>query len=366
MSIAIPTQLIKKARMSSTVLFLVLLIFCGLSVPGLLEYYSYDKEDWKSVAKYLKSKSQPNDVIIIQPPHTKINLLYYYDANLKNNTVISKFDSFTKLEDISRRNRVWYVYVERYWTLFDKEGKIKYWLYKNSGWGIKFNGISVFFIFPQEYKWFKAAIFAYSKATNQFIQWTGLLNAMGASTSQYNETTDISSVNMSEFNVVVFADFKRSLDDVERLHINEFIQNGLIVIVSGLSPYYLAGGTKDLAQISSWFGATIFSEAPKETRWKVKFTEKAREIMKELVVDREYAFYIDFDWSTPTGCLVQPESVVYAYRVNDQAVAVFSYKFGKGISIFNGARCGFESPDADAFQTFIQALIHSALGERSR
>jgi len=220
----------------------------------------------------------------------------------------------------------------------------------------------LYLIGPEEKQqvWFKAAIFNHPQQGTNAI-WETMLASMGASTSNFNDTTIFSSINLSEFDIVVFDDFKRSLSDAERLHLEEFIRNGLVVIVSGLSPYYLAGGTTNLKSISSWFGATLFSEALKEAKWKVKFTEDAKSIMKDLDLDREYAFYRDADWSTPIGCLVQPESVVYAYRVNDQAAAIFSRKFGKGTTIFNGARHGFVSLDSPTFIPFLRALILSAL-----
>lgn len=208
--------------------------------------------------------------------------------------------------------------------------------------------------------WFKAAIFSQLQQDANAV-WETMLALMGASTSTFDDTTVISSIDLSEFDVVVFDDFRRPLNDAERLHLEESVQNGLIVIVSGLSPYYLAGGTTNLISISSWFGATVFSEAPKEARWKVKFNEDAKEIMKDLDLNREYAFYRDADWSTPIGCLVEPESVVYAYRVNDQAAVIFSHKFGKGATIFNGPRHGFVSPDLPVFIPFLRALILSAL-----
>jgi len=214
--------------------------------------------------------------------------------------------------------------------------------------------------------WFKAAIFSHLQWGEARRQaWETMLTLLGASTSTFGDTTIISSVDITEFDVVVFDDFKRLLNDAERSYLEESVQNGLTIIVSGLSPSYLAGGTKDLTGISSWFGATVFSEAPKEARWKVKFTEDAKEIIKGLDLNQEYAFYTDSDWSTPTACLAQLESIVYAYRVNDQAATIFSYKFGKGNIIFNGPRFGFLSQDAGTFVAFLRALILSALVQTS-
>jgi len=180
---------------------------------------------------------------------------------------------------------------------------------------------------------------------------------IGGSVESFDDTTIISNVDLSEFDVIVFTDFLRSLNDTERAFLETAVQDGLTVIISGLSPYYLAGGTTNLTRISPWFGASVFSEAPKLERWKTKFTEEATQIMEELVLDREYAFYTAADWSTPTGALVEAESVVYAYRANDQLATIFGHNFGEGTSIFVGPRFGFESSDATIFRTFLQSLI---------
>lgn len=92
---------------------------------------------------------------------------------------------------------------------------------------------------------------------------------------------------------------------------------------------------------------------------------KIRDAIVNLDLNREYAFYKDSDWSTPTGCLVQPESILYAYRVNDQAATIFSHRFGEGIIIFNGPRYGFMSQDTYEFIAFLRALILSALVQTS-
>lgn len=207
---------------------------------------------------------------------------------------------------------------------------------------------------------FKAAIFGHLEWDAQ-VPWQTILTSLNGSTRTFDDTTIVSDVNLSEFDVVVFADFSRSIDDAERLYLEESIQNGLVAIVSGLSPEKLAGGTTNLTRISTWFGATFHTEAPKEARWKVKFTENATEIMSGLDLDHEYAFYKDSDWSTPIGALVEPESVVYAYRVNDSAPTIFVHEFGQGTSLFVGPRFGFASIDKEVFESFIQSLILSVL-----
>jgi hypothetical protein len=216
---------------------------------------------------------------------------------------------------------------------------------------------SVYGIFTiQTEVWFKAAILG-TAIWESIAPWESSLALMGGATTSFDDTTSLLSLDLSEFDVVVFSDFRRVLDDTERQHLETAIEEGLTVIVSGLSPVYLAGGTTNLTQISSWFGATGFSEAPKQERWKVKFTEDATDIVSELDLGREYAFYTDSDWSTPTGVQVEPESVVYAYRVDDQLATIIAHNFEEGTSIFVGPRYGFYSSDATIFRTFLQSLI---------
>ena len=216
---------------------------------------------------------------------------------------------------------------------------------------------SVYGIFSvQTEVWFKAAILGTAEWAS-LAPWESTLTLMGGSTKSFDDNTSLLSVNLSEFDVVVFSDFRRSLNDTERQRLETAIEEGLTVVVSGLSPFHLAGGTSNLTRISSWFGGTGFSEAPKQERWKVKFTEDATDIVSELDLGREYAFYTDSDWSTPTGVLVEPESVVYAYRVDDQLATIFSHNFEEGTSIFVGPRFGFDSSDVTIFRTFLQSLI---------
>jgi len=213
----------------------------------------------------------------------------------------------------------------------------------------------------QSESWFKAAIF--SDYPTVSTMWENTLGLMGASTSIFSNVTDISEIDLSEFDVVIFADFLRILGDSERLYLEELVKNGLNLIVSGLSPYYLAGGTENLTSISTWFGATRFSEVTGDERWNVRFTEDATEIMKELTLELEYKFYSDSDWSTPISCTVQPKSIVYAYRVNDDTSTIFLHKFERGTSIFFGPRLqyAFDSQDRETLKIFLKSFIQYLL-----
>ncbi|UCE28963.1 MAG: glycosyltransferase family 39 protein [Candidatus Bathyarchaeota archaeon] len=214
--------------------------------------------------------------------------------------------------------------------------------------------------FIQTELWFKSAIYG-TGAWDSTTSWEQMIPLIGGETTSFDDTTIISSADLSNYDLVVFADFLRPLGDQERTAIETAVQSGLTVIVSGLSPYHLAGGATNLTRISPWFGATKFSEAPREQRWATKFTENATQIMQELDLDREYAFYTASDWSTPAGVLAEPESTVYAYREEDQLATILTHDYGEGTSIFVGSRFGFESSDAGIFRTFLMYLITSRM-----
>lgn len=380
-------QLVKQRKIVTlSVILVVLMVFTFLGITPLQEYYAKEKEDWRAAVQFLKANSRSKDVVIAEPAGLMPCLLYYYDNitnrgvislrrynnstihyyELSNNITIVSTGDLNTLEDISSKNdRVWVVSSVSY-----TPPEIRNWLHDNLTLMEEFPGrIQLYLKQPVS---FDAVVFGHVEWNAQ-VPWEKILDQMGASVTTFNDTTFISDINFSEFDIVVFADFMRPLDDEERLHLKESVQNGVAVVISGLSPWALeaatdggAGSTVPLTKISSWFGATTFSEASRADKWKVKFTENAIEIMKELDLESEYAFYTlrPNDWSTPTGCTVQPTSLVYAYRVNDGAATIFTHKFGKGVSIFIGPRFGFDSPDAETFKAFLKSLIRFYLGEK--
>lgn len=352
-----------RTGMFLVVLSLILIVFSCSSIPALLGYYNRpDDENWRGVAQYLEREWQPNDVILVEPEWNRGPFLYYYHTNPSESVLTPT--SLAEIQGICKYERVWHVYPYNYRDVFDSDKEKLYWLYKNSDSVFNPGGIDVFFLSPEEHPLFKAGVFLGSAAEWAVPFWTSTLLSMGASITVFNETTIISNSSLSGFDIIFFIDFGRAPSALERQIIEESVEKGLVVVLIGLSPYYLAGGTYSLTKISSWFGATHLSEAPKEARWKVKFTENATEIMKNIDLDREYIFYTSNDWSTPAGCTVDPQSVVYAYRVNDEAGAIFSHKFGNGTSIFNGAQYGYYSEDAETWSVFLQASVQSVMRAR--
>lgn len=216
----------------------------------------------------------------------------------------------------------------------------------------------------QTQTYLNVAIFTNSRWGDIYSSLIEIFNTMDASTSILDETNSILEIDLSELDLLVFSDYIKPLNDTERLYLKESIETGLKVVVIGTSPFYLAGSAPDLTNISTWFGATVYLEAPKEARYMVKFTDSAMEIM-ELNLGYEYAFYTSADWSTPIGCVVQPEVVVYAYRVKDEAATIFLNKFGEGKSLYIGPRFGFNSPDKVIFKTFLESLIRFTLYDKT-
>jgi hypothetical protein len=205
--------------------------------------------------------------------------------------------------------------------------------------------------------WFDVAILGNVEPWNSFLE------VAGGSIETFNENTFLHDLDFSQFDLVVFNDFRRSIEDIERRHLENAIEKGLTVVNSGLSPYFLAGGTVNLTQIQSWFGASAFSEAPKLEKWSVKFTEDAISILNGIDIEHEYSFYTDLNWSTPIGVSADLDSVVYAYRPEDNLATIISNKFGSGKSIFVGPRFGFYSSDSTTFWSFMQSLIYKYLTE---
>ena len=347
---------VRNPKIPYVAVFLMATVFAGSSITPLLGYYNEEKRDWRAVARYLEAKSQPDDVVVVDPGYLTLPFSYYF-SNPKNVSVQKTYGSVSALETIYYRySRVWYITNRARTEMIE-------WLNQHSLWKKTFGGgLRVYFISQPPPTQLKAAIFTNLALSQSYISWweTTLASA-GASATTFDDSIKMSSVNMSEFDLVAFIDIKRPLDEGERAYLQESIDNGLIVIVSGLSPYWLAGGETDLASISEWFGGSIFSEAPSTERWGTRFTTDATEIMEDLDIGREYAFYTESDWSTPTATITKPESVIYAYRENDGKATLFTYNFGKGTLIFNGVRYSFWSPDADVFQQFFLDLVLSII-----
>lgn len=345
-----------KKKLRSRVIAFVVIALGVTSVIPLREYYSEEKRDWRSIAQYLESETQVDDIIVLEHAYFALPFLYYF-KNLKNITIQFPYGEVSNLKNIYRRNsRMWLVTLPSQNTI-----EITNWADQHSFWAKRFGGgLRVDFISPSPPVHYKAAVFTNTALTKSYISWWNTaLASVGISTTIFDDATILSNVDLLEFDVVFFVDTKRPLDGAERLYLQESIRNGATVVVSGLSPYWIAGGTTYLNSISTWFGATVFSEAPREARWKVKFTERAAEVMRDLDLSGEYAFYTSSDWSTPTATLAQSESVVYAYRADDEAATIFSHEFGNGTVVFNGIRFGFWSADAEVSQPFLQALFQS-------
>ena len=351
--------MINVRRLISYILIIILVI--AVSFPSIQSFYYKKIEDWKGISQYLVEHSRSGDVIVIEPDWQRMNLLHYYDPNLKNTMIRTIDANLTELEDIvSKNERVWVVYGESPWSVGNLE--IGNWLHSRYGLGERFLGKYENDLYLIQPTLFKVAIF-HNLEWSPETPWMSLLGIMGASINTFNDTTLITNVNFTEFDIVVFADILRPLSKSERTHLQESIKNGSIVIISGVSPEYLSGGTTDLPTISSWFGATVYiGPSNRELEnWKVKFTDKATNVM-DLNLEDEYIFYTDEAWSRPIGCYVPNEEYVYAYRKDDKAATIFLHEFGDGISIYIGPRLEADySPDIYIFRTFVESLIRSVL-----
>ena len=347
----------KKSRNVYIIVFIILIISIT-SITPFSVYFREKKQDWRSVAQYLENEMTANDIVVIEPNYFYQSFSYYF-KNQKNTSITFAYGNLLELERIhNRNNNLWLII-----SPSQDNTEITNWANQNSLWMKKYGGnLHLYFILNSSSIRYKAAVFTNIALTKNYISWWNtLLASIGISTTLFDDAADFSKVELLEYDLVLFIDIKRPPTGVELLYLRESIRNGTTVILNGVSPYWIAGGTSDLASINAWFGATVFSEAPYEERWSVKFTDSAKELTANVDTTVEYAFYTDSDWSTPTATIAEPESVVYAYRVDDGAATIFSHAFGNGIVVFNGIRFGFESDYSDVSQHFLQTLLQSLM-----
>lgn len=176
-----------------------------------------------------------------------------------------------------------------------------------------------------------------------------------------NDEEDLTPHFSREYKLVVLTEIKRPLTDVELKVLQQKVANGAILILNGLSPAYV-----DLEKSGYWIGATKFTEAPKDAKWNVKFTENARAFSAEIDLNKNYGLYSSSNYSSPTGLAgIGDDVVVYATRVEDGAAAIFAKPFANGVVIFSGIRHGYATTaeDYSVYVSFIQSLLEKANDE---
>ena len=175
-----------------------------------------------------------------------------------------------------------------------------------------------------------------------------------------DDEEDLTSHFSGEYKLIVLTDIKRRLTDVELDILRQKVASGVILIVNGLSPAYM-----NLENNKYWIGATNFVEAPKDAKWNTKFTENALTISTEIELNKSYALYSSSMWSSPTGLTgIEEDVVVYATRVEDEAVAIFANPYVDGVVIFSGVRSSFiastAAEDYVTYTDFVQSLLKKA------
>jgi len=79
---------------------MIIMVFAGVSIFPIQEYYMWEKPNWREVAMFLEANSRSDDIIIVEPEYTMECLLYYYDAGSQKTNVMSTYGSFTEIENI--------------------------------------------------------------------------------------------------------------------------------------------------------------------------------------------------------------------------------------------------------------------------
>ena len=119
---------IKKKRFG---IFLILMLIILASNAYLLyENYNTSKEDWRSVASYIKNNSLPGDYVLIIPSFTKSCLMYYHldSKEILGSNIENEGDLDPKVQKILLKTpRVWIPYTS-YTASTDKEKLLLKWL----------------------------------------------------------------------------------------------------------------------------------------------------------------------------------------------------------------------------------------------
>lgn len=160
-----------------------------------------------------------------------------------------------------------------------------------------------------------------------------------------------------DFSLIVLADVNRHLGLDELNALQEKVANGTILLVSGLSPFYM-----NSSENREWLGGSEFVEAPKEAKWDIAFTADAIDILDEIFLNKSYALHTQSSYSSPTGCKeIESDTIVYARRIQDDAVAIYAKPYFDGSVIFCGIRQGYASAaeDYDIYTKFLENLLET-------
>jgi hypothetical protein len=188
-------------------------------------------------------------------------------------------------------------------------------------------------------------------------QWVGFLSESYL-IDTINDEEDLTPHFSKDHKLIVLADIKRSLTDVELNILRQKVASGVILIVSGLSPAYMKLETNGY-----WIGATDFVEAPRDAKWNMKFTENATSITTEIELDKSYALYSSSLYSSPTGLTgIEENVVVYATRIEDTAAAIYAKPYVDGVVIFSGVRPSYATAAEhyDTYISFVERLLEKA------
>ena len=177
-----------------------------------------------------------------------------------------------------------------------------------------------------------------------------------------NDDEDLTFHFTGNYKIIVLADLRRTLSTEEFEILQQEMSEGAVLIICGLTPAYL-----DLDNNAYWIGANKFVEAPKEAKWEISFTENSFNISTEIELTKQYAYYTNGYWSSPTGMMgIEEDVLVLATRIEDKATAIYAKHYLNGTVIFSGIRLPYAkySEDYEILIDFLESLREKATNNK--
>lgn len=140
------TKLHAAQKNQSFIILGIILLFCVISFNPIQNYYTTSqKNDWRSTADYLESRTQPGDVIVPLPGYMGKPLEYYYDNSTDGTSIIGVANTPEALDEIvanTKPNKVYFVMTGDI-NAADPRGNVIGWLQNNARLETTITGIYI-------------------------------------------------------------------------------------------------------------------------------------------------------------------------------------------------------------------------------
>jgi len=354
----------KKTRLLRTaiVLILILIVVFQFMCADLLlvekaqrDSYSLEKR-YSGAVEWLSSQGSP--------------IIYSFNPMLKeqygqDRVVLLNDESFEEVARRASAEKIYFIVSDIFGTYSDAQLALFYGGYYEDQSLVGFNRFQLVKSFKS---WPRVQIFKITEVevnqTALVVQhkdwgqaWVSFLSE-GYLVDAVSDEDDLASQFSGDYRLIVLAEIKRVLTDVELDILRQKVTTGVTLIVNGLSPAYM-----NLEDNGYWIGARDFVEAPKDAKWNLRYTKSALSISSEIKLNKSYALYTSSLYSSPTGLTgIEEEVVVYASRVEDGAVAIYAKPCVEGVVIFSGVRPLYATA-AEHYGTyidFVESLLEKA------